>query len=253
MILDKLINEKFSLLNDNDLHIIGIINQQAEEVQTMKIQTLASLCHTSISSIHRVCKKLGFDGYTELKTYIKMNDPHKEETHDLIQIMEHDIDQTYKHLDQLNFQRLNELIDNASYIYIYGTGSAQQFVAHDLQRQLMALFKRTVVLRNVREVENILELTTEEDLFIFISLSGETKNIIDTIKLMNSRNMKSISITTLSDNTLAQHANFNIYVNSTSCILYNGLENSSFLPFYIAVEMIVKRYSMFKEDKIRKR
>ena len=61
MILDPLINKHYDALNDNDLHIINVIHQHIDEMVTMKIQDLSHLTHTSISTIHRLVKKLGFE------------------------------------------------------------------------------------------------------------------------------------------------------------------------------------------------
>ncbi len=63
MILDKLINEHYQQLNDNDIHIIQMINQNIHLIHRLKIQEIADISHTSISSIHRLARKLGFDGY----------------------------------------------------------------------------------------------------------------------------------------------------------------------------------------------
>lgn len=58
MILDKLVNKHFESLSENDLHIIKTIYDHIDEMKTMKIQDLAAYAHTSISSIHRLTKKL---------------------------------------------------------------------------------------------------------------------------------------------------------------------------------------------------
>lgn len=57
MILDSLVNKNYKELSENDLHIIKTIHDHINDMKKMKIQQLASLSHTSVSTIHRLsCK-----------------------------------------------------------------------------------------------------------------------------------------------------------------------------------------------------
>ncbi|WP_152657129.1 MurR/RpiR family transcriptional regulator [Oceanobacillus sp. CFH 90083] len=246
MILDKLINQYFDDLNENDLHIIKTIHDHIDEMKTMKIQDLATHAHTSISSIHRLTRKLGLDGYSDLKSYIKLNNYTEETTQDLIELLNQDIQQTMKYMEQLHFDKLNQLMDRAPYIYIYGTGTAQLDLANDVQRQLWSLHKKSMVMRNEQDFKNGIEEIGGDDLLFIISLSGESKNLDEIIQMIKTRNIKYVSVTTLRNNLLAQNAMFNIYVNSTPFYLYNKVDNSSFLPFYIVFDMIVRKFSEWK-------
>ncbi|GMG77695.1 MULTISPECIES: MurR/RpiR family transcriptional regulator [Bacillus] len=250
MILDKLVNKHFEDLNKNDLHIIKTIHDHLEEMKTMKIQDLARYAHTSISSIHRLAKKIGFDGYSDLKSYVKLNAFTEETTQDLMQLLDQDIRQTRKYMEQLDFHQLNQLIDRAPYIYIYGTGTAQLDLANDIQRQLWSLHKKSQVLRSKRDLTDGIIEFGEDDLLFIISLSGESKNLDEIIQLVKTRHIKFISMTTLRNNLLAQNAMFNIYVSSTPFHLYNKVDNSSFLPFYIVADIIVRKFSEWKVNQL---
>lgn len=248
MVLDKLINEYYDRLSYNDLHIIKIVHDYTDKMKSMKIQELASLSHTSTSSIHRLSRKLGFDGYSDLKAFIKLNASSGDTTQDLMKLLDHDIQQTFNHLNQLDFDYLNQLIDTASHIYIYGTGTAQIDLASDVQRHFLSVRKKSMVLRNKLELLRGVEVMEEDELLLIISLSGDTKNFDEIIQLIKAQNINYISVTTLRDNKLAQNAMFNIYVNSTPFQLYSGIENSSFLPYYIVFDVIVRKYSLWKEN-----
>lgn len=71
MFLDEHINRNFDKLNDNDLHIAHFINTHIDECKNMKIQDLAQFTHASNATIHRFTRKLGFDGYSDFKSYLK--------------------------------------------------------------------------------------------------------------------------------------------------------------------------------------
>ncbi|GEN88423.1 MurR/RpiR family transcriptional regulator [Oceanobacillus sp. FSL W8-0428] len=252
MILDKLVNQYFDDLNENDLHIIKTIHEHIDEMKTMKIQDLANYAHTSISSIHRLTRKIGLDGYSDLKSYIKLNSFTEETTQDLMELLNQDIQQTMKYMEQLDFYQLNQLIDRAPYIYIYGTGTAQLDLANDVQRQLWSLHKKSQVMRSERDFTDGLGEIDKDDLLFIISLSGESKNLDEIIHMIKTRNIKYISVTTLRNNLLAQNAMFNIYVNSTPFYLYNKVDNSSFLPFYIVFDIILRKFSEWKMEQLKK-
>ncbi|WP_080871972.1 MurR/RpiR family transcriptional regulator [Oceanobacillus timonensis] len=252
MILDKLVNKYYDNLNENDLYIIQTIHGHINDMKTMKIQDLATCAHTSISSIHRLSRKLGLDGYSDLKSYIKLNTYTEETTQDLMELLNQDIQQTMKYMEQLHYDKLNQLIDRAPYIYIYGTGTAQLDLANDVQRQLWSLHKKSLVLRNEQDFKNGIEEIGGEDLLFIISLSGESKNLDEIIHMVKTRNIQYVSVTTLRNNFLAQNAMFNIYVNITPFYLYNKVDNSSFLPFYIVFDIIVRKFSEWKIEQMKK-
>jgi len=174
MILDKLINEHYQQLNDNDIHIIQMINQNIHLIHRLKIQEIADISHTSISSIHRLARKLGFDGYSDFKAYIKLNRQTSNPSTDIIESLEQDLQQTMKHLKMIDYDYISEQINQAPYIYIYGTGVAQLNVARDAQRHFLSINKRVMVINDENELKIAMNQMNKDDLIFNISLSGET-------------------------------------------------------------------------------
>ncbi|MBF9298568.1 MurR/RpiR family transcriptional regulator [Mammaliicoccus sciuri] len=246
MILDKLINEHYQQLNDNDIHIIQMINQNIHLIHRLKIQEIADISHTSISSIHRLARKLGFDGYSDFKAYIKLNRQISKPSTDIIESLEQDLQQTMKHLKMIDYDYISEQINQAPYIYIYGTGVAQLNVARDAQRHFLSINKRVMVINDENELKIAMNQMNKDDLIFIISLSGETSHLRENVEIMHTRNISYISITTLKDNYLAQNASYNIYVNSSPIELFNQTSYSSFLPYHIAFEVIVRKFSEWK-------
>ena len=74
MILDERVNSNFDQLNDNDIQIAHYVNTHIDVCKNMKIQDLASQTHASNATIHRFTRKLGFDGYSDFKSFLKFED-----------------------------------------------------------------------------------------------------------------------------------------------------------------------------------
>ena len=71
MMLDEMVNSHYDQLNENDLYIWQYIYHHKSDCQKMSIQELARTCNVSHTSIIRFCKKIGLDGYSELKIHLK--------------------------------------------------------------------------------------------------------------------------------------------------------------------------------------
>lgn len=249
MVLDDLINKHFSHLTENDLHIISIIHKNINKITTMKIYDLSLLTHTSISTIHRLVKKLGFEGYSNFKFYIKMQSNHEPtklvNTDPIIE----DVQRTLEHLEMFDYNLLIKLIESAPIIYIFGTGMAQQNVAREAQRHMLSISKKVIVLNDENEFKLAINQMDDEDLLFIISLSGETKKLKEPIQLIKSRELKFVSLTTLHDNYIAQNANFNIYVNSSPIQFFNHIDYYSFIPYYVVFDFIARAYHNYMISK----
>ena len=221
-------------MNDNDLHIAQYINTHIEACKSMKIQELAQATHASNATIHRFARKLGFDGYSDFKSYLKFE---SEQTHalttDSIDNFKQEITNTFNYLDRIDFKLVTNKINQADTIYLYGTGLAQMNVAQEAQRILLTVHKNIIVLHDPHEFKMILNKTTSKDLFFIISLSGESKQLEGITNLLRLRHHYFISITNLKDNSLAQKANYNIYVSSNTFFLQDGTDYSSFISYHI--------------------
>ncbi|WP_204302054.1 hypothetical protein, partial [Klebsiella pneumoniae] len=70
--------------------------------------------------------KLGFDGYSDFKSYLKFE---SNKTHQLpsnsIDSFKQEIDSTFSYLERVDYQLLTKKMHTASTIYLYGTGRAQ--------------------------------------------------------------------------------------------------------------------------------
>ena len=69
--MEELIQKKFDILNENDLQIWAYIVRHKEQCKQISIQQLAVFCHVSHTTILRFAKKLGFSGYSEMRSFLK--------------------------------------------------------------------------------------------------------------------------------------------------------------------------------------
>ena len=102
------------------------------------------------------------------------------------------------------------------------------------------------------EMESILRTLTPDDLFIFVSLSGETANAVEFARELQLRDVPVISITQLHDNTLASLSTANLYVSPAQFQLYSADEErtpyKSMMPYFMLVELWYVKYRLYLQQ-----
>lgn len=242
MKLEELINKHYERLNKNDLHVLKyILNNKGTSYQ-MGINELSEVCYVSRSSIHRMTKKLGFSGYSEFRVTLKWEkEPIQNETNHT-DVLKNDIETTLKNLSYINFAHISEMLHASERIFIYGTGTAQLTCAVEAQRMFTVVRRFVTIIHDQIEFESIFPEISDNDIVIILSLSGDTPTLIPHVKQLNAKGITFISITNLKNNKLAQVSPYNIYATITNELTADGNELSSFIPFHITFEMIVRNY-----------
>ena len=88
------------------------------------------------------------------------------------------------------------------------------------------------------------------DLYIIISISGESKNVVELAKILHLQRIPIISLTQLKSNTLATLSTENIYVTPIDLPATVDFEYKSMLGFFLAVEMWFVSYSQYCAEQI---
>ncbi|MDY3005653.1 MurR/RpiR family transcriptional regulator [Anaerococcus porci] len=120
MTIEKLISKNKKKLSQTDLTIAEfILNNKG--VLDQSINDLAKLCFTSRTSVLRFSKKLGFNGYSELKFYI--NKDRNAESIDESKIKE-------------DLSEIFEKLINTNNIFIYGNGQYEEVLCSSIKLYL---------------------------------------------------------------------------------------------------------------------
>ena len=248
MSMEELINEHYEQLNENDMHVLKYVLNHKEQSSQMGINELAEACHASRSSVHRMTKKLGFAGYSEFRVFLKWESQPKETGGNHMQRLETDVAVTIKNLAAMDFTAIIEKLARANRLFIYGSGTAQLYCAAEAQRLFAIVHRFVTVIHDSKEFETIFPAMEEEDVVMILSLSGDTPALLPQARKLNARGLPFISITNLKNNKLAELSPHNIYATSTAGASKHGAEIVSFVPFYIVLETIFRKYVEHFED-----
>ncbi|WP_143597278.1 SIS domain-containing protein, partial [Tyzzerella sp. An114] len=125
---------------------------------------------------------------------------------------------------------------------IYGTGNEQKTIADEFKRVFISAGKIVVPVFDYGEVEFLKSLFKENDVFIIISLSGETKSGIDILKLIIPTKINRISITRLANNTISRLCHLNIFAITQNINNINNLNYELVAVFYMIIDTLFMKY-----------
>ncbi len=243
MKLDELINKYYKNLNESDLYIWDYISKHKKECEKLTIDQLAYNCNVSRTTILRFAQKISLQGFGELKVYLKLDNAKSIENINNIDIVCDTYFKVIKNVKEKDCTEIFEALDKAKTLYVYGVGMVQSSVKKELKRTFMTCGKIFYDLSGYTEVNSILELATDEDLFVIISVSGENEFIINFAKDLKIKNIPIISITKHRDNHLAKLSDHNLYI-STALLpkISKGIDYESVTSYFILIEILFLKY-----------
>lgn len=243
----NLVRENYAKLNNNDLRIYSYIIQNKSEANELNINQMADELGLSTSSIMTFTKKLGLDGYSELKYLIKWSEEDKNSSFDdnEIEYTKNDINLTMTMMSSLNLDGLFRKINEARDIFVIGNGYTQLNVAEELKRNFLNVGKILDILDQDSDYERYKGLIKEGDVLFVISFSGENEKLIDFIKSLK-EDVTIASITKLSNNTISYLSDYNL--SFVTHEVYDFNQRMTITPisqYYIVIDFIILKYLSF--------
>lgn len=180
----------------------------AREVVNLPITELAARIGVSEATIVRMCKKLGYRGFQELKINLAVEIVNPIQTvHEEIS-EEDDMESVMKKVVAANIQALEstlevvsptdltkavDLLYNARSIQFYGVGGSGP-IALDAAHKFLKTGKPVAAYTDTHMQVMAASLAEPEDVIVAISHSGSSKDIIDALEVAKSRGVPTIGI-----------------------------------------------------------
>lgn len=229
------------------------------EAMECNIRELAAKIYVSPSTIVRLCKRLGFDGYREFRQSViyelalfqsenKMDGTDIGEDDSLESITKKvtyknilSLEETLNMLDEEKFAKCVELICSARNIVIFGIG-ASQCVAKDAYLKFLRVNKPCYVNEDWHAQLILAQNTTPEDLGIIISYSGETVEMVQCLEQLRQNDTPSIAITRFAPSTIASMATHVIYTSASESVFRSGAISSRIAQLNM-IDMLYTAYA----------
>jgi len=258
--------------------VLDYLIENKSVLRNFNVEKIAEAAYTSPASVVRMCKKLGYHGFKDFKidfilANAKVEIPEISEYKDVIltksfnfgrSVIENDIrilEETLKLHDAAALHDAAEIIMGARKILIFGKGSSY-LVCKDLEMKLRRINK--FVLAQAESHEQLIDASfiNHNDVIIFVSNSGTTKEIVSAALLAKANKARIVSIVKLGTSLLSELSDVNLYTSSlegefrsaamTSRISQLAVvdalfTNCSYIDIDRSVRMLERTYRTFKK------
>ncbi len=209
------IGNSFPSFHASEAAIAHTVLDNPELVATMNISQLALASSTSVASVVRFSKAVGFKGYpefrmalvselsrlahtgietSELDGGITVNDSAADVIRKIAQADARAIQSTAERLDVASFTATIDAWEKAKIVGVFGVASGA-YVAMDLQLKLNRLGKNSVAWKDAHMALTSIALLGKGDVLVAISHSGTTVDVVDVMTEFKARGVKIILIT----------------------------------------------------------
>ncbi|NLY47252.1 MAG: MurR/RpiR family transcriptional regulator [Tissierella sp.] len=251
MRLSKL-TKAYNELTDLEKKIVEYIINNPKMIQDSPASEIANILYVSKTSIINLSKKLGFEGYTELRYYVKDYLEQKEKSKEeqsykgILDNIHTEVTKTISLQDEENINQIVKKIISSRIVYVVGRGASEP-IASLLSSRLALLNIKAILIDDPNIIDVLGNSLSEDETIIVMSLSGETERILTIAKTARARSVDVIALTSFFNNTLQKIANYNMFCFADSTeTKYNDL--ISRIGMHILVQILISYIEMTDKE-----
>lgn len=225
--------------------IYRFISNNLDKLPYMRVREVAYEADVSTTSVFRFVQKIGYESYIEFKYHAKqfVTDSSKESMH---QIQPFTLKQRIDMFDmnlfhpdiEYQLQRCAEEITKADFILFIGLGASSSIAQYAARKMANLGFFCLNLEELTYPIHSLLQ--NKNNLLIFLSVSGETSELIEIIRgIKKGYNLKKYCITQNKDSTLARCCDYSIEYKIQEDRKNVFLDLTSQIPAVLIIETLV--------------
>ena len=252
-------------LTPTESQLAQYILRNKEEVQTSSIQSLSEKTFASKSAIHRFCKKIGFEGFNDLKVkiakdlveeskgvpHIDVNFPftaldnHQTIANKLLNLYETTIEDTYQSINLEDFNEFVKLLYEADYIDIYTHGHNMN-VAKNFQDKMRAIGRKVTCPKSAYDQRMTAVSSNERHVAVIISYSLKATFLPSVIDILKDKKVEIILIGRLGNKIPYQSIQHYLYISDRENLRNRISQFSSHIAMQYMLDLLFS--CIFKVD-----
>jgi DNA-binding MurR/RpiR family transcriptional regulator len=240
-------------LSESELYLWHFIQVHLDKIADYSIIKLSEEAMVSPATITRTLKKQGYDGFSAFKHHLRTTrqtniQPHVIDNVDTkirraILKNEHEVIQTINMIDYQQFEQVIQQIHRAEKIVIFARGLTE-YTAQEAQIKLQLLGKYTEIYTDPNIITIVSSRMVKNQVAIFLSLNGETEELVKAAKNAKHAQIKTITFTTNGHSRLAKLSDITILGYKSQLSSINDYEVHSRLPLEILVRILIDAYAI---------
>lgn len=234
--------------------IASYILNNKDAVTKLKIQELADILFISKSAIHRFVKKIGFNGFNDLKvsiakenadllennSYINVNYPFQAKDNPrqiafkLLELYEKAIKDTFEYVDLDQIKAVSQLMDSADVIDVY-THAHNSNIAENFQDKMLTIGRSVNCPSSFYNQRLTVLASDQKHVAIILSYSGKATFILPIVKKLYEKGVKVIQIGKAGSNYYSQYVTYHLSISDSE----NNRDRMSQFSSHIAMQYIM--------------
>ncbi|TDT51308.1 MurR/RpiR family transcriptional regulator [Fonticella tunisiensis] len=230
----------FNKLTNSEQKVFTYIYQNQQKVMKMRISDLAKETYTSKTVIINMAQKLGFEGFADLKYYLKSvnnDEDDKKVLEDLQYNLKQNIEKTFVVVETDLYKTITRQILDAKTVYVFARGTSKA-AGHYLNHLLLTIGIKCIFVDDYNLLTLVGNTLTRDELVILISLSGNTEKILEVANMAKVKGVKSIAITSFGNNELSRICDYTLHCVANDTETKHN-DSISRIGMFIVIEMIV--------------
>lgn len=237
------LREAIPSMSSTEAGIAKYIQENPKPVCDLTVRELAEKTYSSPSSVVRVCRTIGFQGYKEFReslilelatlgyeltheeTEVAPDDSMEKIMYKITQNNIHSLEDTLRLQNPEKLNQCVELLHSSRNILLFGIGSSF-CVAKDTHLKFLRLNKSCLI--NEDPHSQILQArnSSPEDVAIIFSYSGQTKEMISCINILKENRTPCIAVTRFATSPISKSADYRLYTAANETLFRSGAMSS---------------------------
>ncbi|WP_291649332.1 MurR/RpiR family transcriptional regulator [Clostridium sp.] len=236
----------FNKLTNSEQKVFTYIYANQQKVIKMKINDLAKETFTSKTVIINLSQKLGFEGFSDLKYYLKSNNSADDDIkvlEDLQYGLKQNIEKTFVVIEADLYKKISREIIEAKTVYVFARGTSKA-AGYYLNHLLLTLGIKCIFVKDYNLLTLVGNTLESDELVILISLSGNTEKILEVANIAKVKGSRTIAITSFGNNELSKISDYTLHcVSNDTETKFN--DSISRIGMFIVIEMLVNSIKEF--------
>lgn len=220
--------------------IADYILVQQDDLANQSARFIAKQINTAPSTVIRLCQKIGYEGFNDFKQaflqeidYLSShfdeinpnypfdyNDKNIVVANKMGQLYHEIINDTLSLIDHDILQSSINILNKSKTIYVCSSG-VQSDLAKTFKDKMLKIGKNVIVESKMDEAFYMASFCECDSVFLMISYSGETEQMLRIAKKLTERKIPVIGITTYGGNSLSNLANYTLAVSTREKLISN--------------------------------
>ena len=206
----------------SEMKIYEYINKNPEQVLYHSLTELAEACNVGEATVLRLFRKIGYKGFQGFKFSLAKEvddfrvDDNNSYVYKVKNSMRTALDNSYEVIDPAELEKAVGMIDAAKSVVVFGVGSSS-IAGLDMQNRLLRIGRNIEVLADPHSQVMRTVSMDEDTVVIAISITGSTRDTVDSVAAAKNKSAKIIAITNYTKSPLTKFSH---------CVLLSSAKES---------------------------